>query len=155
MDESRLQSLYRRLGATRREALSADELVEALSRAGYPDEEGTVLDRLAASTAEADLLRTALQLSAESSTLSRDVTALRLSQRPRTPARRWLALAAGVGAAALLVASLREAPHQPPVTLPATAATSDAILTVSFEGAPSEASSLDEAQPIFRSDFDS
>ena len=155
MDDTRLQSLYRRLSAERQTPPSADDLAEALSRSGYPDEEGTTLDRILASPAHADLLRTALQLSPEATALSRELSALRAAPARRAPARGWMALAAAVGTAAILVATLREAPQAPMPAPSIVEQSSDAILSVSFEGTPSVATPAGDAEPIFRTDFNS
>jgi hypothetical protein len=154
MSDARLKSLYRRLAATRSDAtgIDADEIVAVLSRAGYPDQEGTPLDRLAGSNAHADIARIALALAPDAAALSHELARARAPRR-LVPARRWLALAAGVGTVAILVAGLRggpmpTAPTQQPLG-------SDVILSGSFEIAPGAEMELDEAAPIFRGDFDS
>ena len=166
MSDERLKALYRRQSARRDAALTSDDLSDALARSGYPDEEGTPLDRIAASTAHADVLRTALALGGDAAQLSRELAALR-APVSRAPARGWLALAAGMGAAAILLVTLRPGSTPAPLAVDASA-TDEAIFAVSFEtasqetilGASFEADSAAdaapaEAQAIFGGDFDS
>src|SRR5688500_8112673 len=102
-DDASLQALYRRLAArSAGKAPEADDLAAALTRAGWPDEEGTPLDRIAASPAHADVLRAALALGPEAQALSRDIALLRAPRRVAARNRRWLALAAALGAVALM-----------------------------------------------------
>ena len=169
MSDERLQSLYRRLTASHTDAsaIDADVIAEALQRHGYPDTEGTPLDRIAASADYAEVLRVALALAPEATALSREVADLRRPQRlTSTPARRWLALAAGVGGLAVVFAMLRGGPQPgltPVATLPSDtilsvsfeSAPSDRILSVSFESRPGNIVDIEEAKPIFRGDFDS
>ncbi len=169
MSDERLQSLYRRLTASHAEAsaIDADVIAEALQRHGYPDTEGTPLDRIAASPDGAEVLRVALALAPEAAALSREVAALRRPQRhASTPARRWLALAAGVGGVAVVFVMLRGGPQPdltPVATLPSDtilsvsfeSAPSDSILSVSFESAPGNTIDVEQALPIFGGGFDS
>lgn len=158
MSDIRLQSLYRRLTAPRAEvgAIEADAIVEALQRHGHPDEEGTVLDRIAGSAAEADVLRVALALTPDAQALSQEVAALRsASRQSRAPARRWLAVAASVGAVAVLFAMLRVGPHPMQAPVPAASPPSDDIFSVSFESPAGERVEMETDTPIFRADFDS
>lgn len=169
MSDERLQSLYRRLTASPADAsaIDGDVIADALQHHGYPDTEGTPLDRIAASADHAEILRVALALAPEASALSREVAALRRPQRhTSTPARRWLALAAGVGGLAVVFAMLRGGPQPsltPVVTLPSDtilsvsfeSAPSESILSVSFESAPKEGDGMGEASPIFHGGFDS
>lgn len=156
MTDERLQSLYRRMTAAPagEGAVGADDLVDALSRSGYPDQEGTPLDRIAASAVHADLLRAAQALAPDAAQLSREVAALRAPRAARLARPRWLALAAGVGAAAVLVTGLRlaQSPTGPAHEL--VAQPSDEIWSASFETAPQTASAQD-AQPLFSGGFDS
>jgi hypothetical protein len=146
-DDARLQALYRRLTASA--ALpQSDDLAQVLGRAGFPDEEGTPLDRVAASSLQADLLRTVMALEQDADELRRGVAALRAPRRA-AGARRWLAAAAALGAVAVLVTGLR--PGTPPPAAPADA-THDMILSASFESAPA---SRDPEPPIFAASFDS
>lgn len=166
MSDERLKSLYRRLSARRDATLTADDMSDALGRSGYPDEEGTPLDRIAASAAHADVLRSVLALGGDAAQLSRELAALR-TPVSRAPARGWLALAAGVGAAAILLLTLRPGSTPAPLAVDASA-TDEAIFAVSFEtasqetilGASFEAGSAADAAPaesqaIFGGDFDS
>lgn len=169
MSDERLQSLYRRLTATHADAslIDADVIAEALQRHGYPDTEGTPLDRIAASADHAEVLRVALALAPEATELSREVAALRRPQRHTSaPARRWLGLAAGVGGLAVVFAMLRDGPQPGPTpvaTLPSDtilsvsfeSAPSNSILSVSFESAPRDGDGIGEASPIFHGGFDS
>lgn len=162
MSDIRLQSLYRRLTATRAEAqtIDADAIVEALQRHGHPDEEGTVLDRIAASAAEADVLRVALALVPDATALSLDISAVRAAARnasrsARAPARRWLAIAASVGAIAVVFTMLRVGPQPMQAPAPGTSQPSDEIFSVSFESPPGQRVQMESDAPIFRADFDS
>jgi hypothetical protein len=166
MNDEQLKSLYRRLAGRHDASLSADELAEAISRSGYPDEEGTVLDRIARSQGHADVLRVAMQLGDDATQLSRDVVALRTPVR-RTPTRAWLALAAGVGAAAVVAVALRPGTSPAPMTTNAAgadapilsasfeAASRDSIWVASFETDAEREAAPSEAQAIFDGDFDS
>jgi hypothetical protein len=161
MNDERLQSLYRRMTATRADArpIDADDLVEAMSRSGYPDVEGTPLDRIAASSEQAELLRIALALAPDAQALSRDVAALRAPARRAPARRRWLALAASVGAAAVLFAGLRgEAPRAPDAAevVITQAPPTDRITSASFETAAQTVDGADASQaPLFSGGFDS
>lgn len=151
-DEARLQALYRRLTAdTGGEAPRAEDLAAALTRAGWPDEDGTPLDRIAASPAHADVLRAALALGPDAEALSRDIAALRAPRRAVAPHRRWIALAAALGAVALLTSGLRDS--VPPASAPH-AMGSENLLSASFESGPEEAPESDD-EVLFSADFDS
>jgi hypothetical protein len=155
MNDARLKSLYRQLTADApRDGIAVADVFEPLSRSGYPDEEGTPLDRIAASAAHADVLRATLALEADSVALARELAALRAPRRAPA-ARRWLALAAGVGAAAILVVGLR--PGTPPVEVSDADMASATILSVSFDSPPPQEnpSRASEAAPIFSGGFDS
>jgi hypothetical protein len=120
MNDADLKSLYRRMTRNPAAGVDADEMHDALSRSGAADIEGTPLDRIAASAAHADLLRAALALAPDATMLSREVAALRAPRRVG-PARGWLALAAGVGSAAILIAALRPGTGPVPVAVEAEA----------------------------------
>ena len=153
MNDADLKSLYRRMTRNPATGVDADEMHDALSRSGAADIEGTPLDRIAASAAHADLLRAALALAPDATMLSREVAAARAPRRVG-PARGWLALAAGVGSAAILIAALR--PDASPVPIAVEAEASQGIFSMSFESAPIESKAdLDEVAPIFNADFDS
>jgi hypothetical protein len=152
MNDESLKSLYRRHTATRADAsLDADALAQLLGRAGDADVEGTPLDRLATSPAQADIVRTALALAPDAQALSRDLGALRAPGVRPSARRGWLALAAGVGSAALLVTMLRDAPR--PDALPDAPLAAESIMSASFEASVAAVDA--DAQPIFRADFDS
>lgn len=158
MDESRIKALYRQHTAAARE-LDADALVETLGRHGYPDVEGTPIDRIAASALQSDVLKLVMELGPDAQQLSRDVAALR---RPKQHAgsalvRRTLALAAGVGALAVLFSTLQGGGHPGAVGGSLQDGT-QSIMSGSFEpGAESqhERIELQGAAPIFKGDFDS
>lgn len=159
MNDADLKALYRRMTRDLRADFDADTVAEPLARSGYPDVEATPLDRVATSAAHADLLRVAQSLSSDAAALSREVAALRAPRRVGM-ARGWLALAAGVGSAAILIAALRPDHASMPVAVEAPAAAeSGEIFSMSFESAVSdpavEGDELDEAAPIFNADFDS
>lgn len=166
MSDERLKSLYRRLSARRDATLTADDMSDALGRSGYPDEEGTPLDRIAASAAHADVLRSVLALGGDAAQLSRELAALR-APVSRAPARGWLALAAGVGAAAILLVTLRPGSTSTPLAVDAAApdeaifavsfeaASQETILGASFEAGPAAEAAPAESQAIFDGDFDS
>lgn len=154
MNDADLKHLYRRMTRDIAPELDAGAVAEPLARSGYADVEGTPLDRVAASAAQADLLRTALALGPDAAALARDVAALQRTRRPG-PARAWLALAAGVGSAAILIAALR--PDVAPAPATVEAQDEQAIFSMSFEGATATAAHIepDEAGPIFNAGFDS
>ena len=163
MTDERLKTLYRQMTATRAAQLSsldADTVAQPLQQHGFGDEEGTALDRIADSALHADVLRTAAELGPEAETLSREMARLRTPvARPwGAAARRGLALAAGVGALAVLFAALRIDPVSQP--LPATAAQqalpeAEVILSASFEAAPDAHDTASKQQSIFGGGFDS
>src|SRR5688500_4736601 len=108
-DDARLQALYRRLTARAPgDAPAAEDMAAALTRAGWPDEDDTPLDRIATSPAHADILRAALALGPEAERLSREIAGLRAPRRTAARNRRWLALAAALGAVALMTSGLRD-----------------------------------------------
>lgn len=157
--DDRLKALYR--AATSRGApadIDADTLAQVLQRSGWPDEENTPLDRVAASALHADIVRLAMELGPEAEALAREVNALRKPQaapaRHPGAARSWMALAAGVGAAALLIAGLGQLPS--PQT-PVDPMGSDAILSASFENGDDGQADPAPAEPdaIFGGGFDS
>jgi hypothetical protein len=155
MNDARLKSLYRQLTADApRDGIAVADMLEPLSRSGYPDVEGTPLDRIAASAAHADVLRAAMMLDADSTALAHELAALRAPRRAPA-ARRWLALAAGVGAAAILVVGLR--PGTPPVEVSDADMDSATILSVSFDSPPPPENQAQprDAAPIFSGGFDS
>lgn len=156
MDDNRLKALYRQHTATARE-LDVDAMHDALGRHGYPDVEGTPVDRIAASALQSDVMRLVMELGPDAEALSRDVAALRRPQRAAPVlVRRTLALAAGVGGIAVVFAMLHgagqpgaesfQSPHH------------GSIMSGSFEkGMQSQQDRIEiqEAAPIFKGDFDS
>jgi hypothetical protein len=160
MTDARLQELYRRLNATR-DDVTADDVSDALGRHGYPDVEGTALDRIATSTAHADILRTVMALAPDAEAFARDAAQLRAPSRPqsRPLARRFVALAAGIAALGMVVVMQRaaDAPTLPEGVQEA----NQVILSASFESSgtfestPAEQMQVDDAGAIFGGDFDS
>jgi hypothetical protein len=156
--DDRLKALYR--ASTRRaaDAVPGQDIEQAIGRSGWPDEENTPLDRIAGSALHADILRVVMELGPEAEALSRDVAKLRQPQA--APARRpgaargWMALAAGMGTAAVLIAgmgSLSRPDQANPLPMG-----SDVILSASFESGPADTgSALQEPEAIFQGDFDS
>lgn len=160
MDEARLKSLYRRHTDANR-TVDADAMHEALSRHGFPDVEDTAIDRIAASSVQSDVLRLVMALGPDAEQLSRDVAAVRRDSQRSTRAlpflRRGLAVAAGVGALAVLFTLVHSGSqpgsigHEMPVA-------GQSIMSGSFErGAESVQAEVEiqHAAPIFRGDFDS
>ena len=153
--DDRLKALYRASsrGAGR---VHEGDVEAALGRSGWPDEENTPLDRIAASAAHADVLRVVMALEDDAKELSRAVSALlqpaRSQLRRPGAARTGFALAAGVGAAALLIAGLGRLPSPPSQEA---AMGSEVILSASFDGPGDSDSSPQEPQAIFGGGFDS
>lgn len=166
MSDERLKVLYRRLAARHDAALDAADLSDAMARSGYADAEGTALDRIAGSAAHADVLRTVMELRDDAACLSREVKALQAPVR-RVPARAWLALAAGVGAVAILVVAMRPGSAPAPIASGAPSpeeaifavsfetASQDTIMGASFETGAAPGQAPAESQAIFGGDFDS
>ena len=156
MDEFRIKSLYRRHTETDR-ALDADALQEAISRHGFPDEEGTAIDHIAASALQSDVLRLVMELGPDAEAFSRDVAALRKPKHRALPfLRRGFAVAAGVGALAVLFSVMQGGGH--PGAVGDAMPVSQSIMSGSFErGAESVQAEVEiqHAAPIFRGDFDS
>lgn len=155
--DDRLKALYRASTARVPADLDADTVAQVLQRSGWPDEEGTPLDRVAASAAHADIVRLVMELGPEAEALSRDVNAARRS--PVVPMRRpgalrgVFAMAAGVGAAAVLIAGLGQLPT---AQAPVAPGASDVILSASFEsGTDDDVVAPAEPAPIFNGGFDS
>ncbi len=156
MDESRIKALYRRHTEST-QALDIDAVHASLGRHGFPDQEDTAIDRVAANAMQADVLRLVMALGPDAEALRRDVAALR---RPRHAVpqflRRGLALAAGVGALAVLFAVTHNGPR--PGAMDASPASSQSIMSGSFEPGMESAQDrieLQTAAPIFSGDFDS
>lgn len=160
MDELRIKSLYRRHTEANR-ALDADALQEALGRHGFPDEEGTALDCIAASAVQADVLRLVMELGPDAEQFSRDVAALRKPKHRALPfLRGGFAVAAGVGALAVLFSLMQHGPMRGgyPAGADTAMPVSQSIMSGSFEqgsAAQQERVDLQDAAPIFSGDFDS
>lgn len=161
MTDERLKTLYRQMTATRAadlSAIDADTVAQPLLQHGFADEEGTALDRVAASTLHADVLRTAAELGPDAADLSREITRLRAPvARPwAAAARRGLALAAGVGALAVLFATMRvDHATQPAAVQQQAQPEAEVILSASFETAPPRNQDASGQQSIFGAGFDS
>jgi len=171
MTDDALKHAYRRLCAragNRPDDLSDGDTLAALSRGqsldGARDE---ALAMTAESTRNADLLRALRLIAADSDALAADVARLRAPASPAIPGRaaprRWLALAASLGLAAVILAALQ--PSTGDVSAPQAAAAPASeevqaaddprqqIMVASFEAGSDPAA--ERAAKIFRSDFDS
>ena len=157
-EDDRLKALYRASLPRESAAVTDADIDQVLGRSGWPDEEDTALDRIAASPLHADVLRLVMELGPDAEELSRDLAALRKPQvvpmRRPAAARSWAALAAGVGTAAVLIAGLGSLPRpEQPGTLPGQ---SEVILSASFDGPADNGSATPhEPEAIFNGDFDS
>jgi hypothetical protein len=111
---------------------------------------------VAASPLHADIVRIVMGLGPEAEALSRELNALRRPQAlpARRPgaARRWMALAAGVGTAAVLVAGLGRLPSRHQAIGPVG---SEAILSASFESDGMADAMPGQPEDIFGGGFDS
>lgn len=155
MDDIKLKVLYRQHTAAQTD-IDVDALGDALGRHGYPDVEGTPIDRIADSALQADVLRLLAELAPDAEQLSRDVTALRRPKQTALPfLRRGLALAAGVGALAVLFTTMQHGAQPGAIDH---AGPAQSIMSGSFEPgmeSPQERIELKAAAPIFSGDFDS
>ena len=155
--DDRLKALYRASLPRDSGAVSEADIEQVLTRSGWPDEDDTPLDRLAASPLHADVLKLVMELGPEAEALSRDLAALRKPQvkapRRRALGRPWAARAAGVGSVAVLVAGVGSL--QKPGQSAAVPAQSDVILSASFDGPAEEGPAPQEPAAIFNGDFDS
>ena len=160
MNDERLIQLHRRIGRAAEAACAPrdDDVNEALSRGSWPEHDDSALDRVAASTAHADILRVVQALDADAQMLSREIASMRAPRVARVERRplRWIAMAAALGGAALLIRTLPHAPGDAMVheAIPARSAVlpQDVILSASFE---SEAPDAGLTDSIFGGDFDS
>lgn len=170
MTDDALKHAYRRLCAragNRPDDLPDGDTLAALSRGqsldGARDE---ALAMAAESTRNADLLRTLRLIAADSDALAADVARLRAPAVPAVPGRaaprRWLALAASLGLAAVILAALQPSTSDQGAGQVASAPVSEEvkaaeprqqIMVASFEAGSDPAA--ERAAKIFRSDFDS
>ena len=164
MDEMDIRALYRRHTQARDtvlDAQAADDIAATLSRHGWPADEATPLDRVAASATASDIARIAAALGPDIDALAKEVTAARAPQRNPVQrfVRRGFALAAGIGAFAVLF-SLLPGPQQAPGAMDqALHDPGSVIMAVSFEPAESatsgERASRAGSDAIFKGNFDS
>lgn len=168
MDEARIRELYRQ-HALAQDAVHdgplAEDILAVLSRRDWPADEHGPLDRVATSALSSDIARMMAALDQDIEQLARDV---RQERAPRVVPlqrflRRGLALAAGVGAFAVLFAlvqgqgSLEPQPVPGTAQLAAEADGADVIMAVSFEAAErGQVSAAPSSQDtIFRGGFGS
>ncbi len=164
MDEMDIKALYRRHAQAHDAALdarAAEDIAATLSRHGWPADEAAPLDRVAASATASDIARIVAALGPDIDELAKEVRAARAPRR--TPmqhfVRRGFALAAGIGAFAVLF-SLLPGPQQAPGATDEPLHGSDSvIMAVSFENAEAESSgeraSRAGGEMIFKGNFDS
>ncbi len=155
MTEQRLRELYRQSVATGREPIDHETdqqtLAAVLLGGGTNEQHDAGLQRLASLPAGPALARVVAATAGDAAELARELTARRAPalRRQRWPG--WVALAAGVGAVAILALGVR---HGPVMTDPAV---DTRILVASFESdatAPDEGERGDD-RPIFSGGFDS
>lgn len=162
MDEAQIKALYRRHAQAQDMASddvqNVEDIVAMLSRSSWPVDEQTALDRVAASTAASDIARIVASLEPDIEALAHDVQQVRVPryQGVRRLMRRSLALAAGVGAFAVLFALL-PGPGGVPDAMDESFHDSNVIMAMSFENA--EAGRTMQQAPaaekvIFRGNFD-
>ena len=155
MDEARIKDLYRR-HAQATALPDADDIIEMLARHGASADEGAALDRVASSAAGTDIARVVAALGPDIQALAGAMGSARRPQvsRLRTVMRRGFALAAGVGAFAVLFA-LVPRPGQTPDAPAVSAHEPDSvIMSVSFEPIEQPRAGSHEAA-IFKGNFDS
>ncbi len=155
MDEARIKALYRRHTLAAAPLPEADDIAHMLSHHGAPADEVTALDRVAANGVASDIARLVAGLGPDIDALAGDLRQTRRTSSPlRRFARRGFALAAGVGAFAVLFALMpRPGEVAPAAPLPEA---DSIIMSMSFE--PGEASrALDNSTEtaIFKGNFDS
>lgn len=156
-----LAQLYQRMTAASTQAVDADALARLAAGQHVDEGHDASVAALACSATDATALRVALELAPASEALAHGVRGADVvTLAPRRAAVRWLAMAAGVAAVALvatLVVSPQQAADAP--TAVATAVEDDAIFTVSFEGSIAASDEAPEALPagddIFSGEFDS
>lgn len=161
MDEARIKALYRQATQAGATAPQAEDILAVLAGHGAPADEVAPLDRVAGSARDADIARTLIALEADIAALEADVAKARKPVvRPfRVVLRRSLALAAGVGAFAVLF-SLLPGPGQHEGISPDALHESDTvIMSMSFEPSEVVSRSGTSTEPssatIFRGNFDS
>ncbi|MCX7556348.1 hypothetical protein OS187_05865 [Xanthomonadaceae bacterium JHOS43] len=161
MDESQIKALYRH--HTQMQTLtdqSGDDIAAALSQHSWPVEETTALDRVAASATASDIARIVAALGPDIEALTKDI---RQTRSPRhTPlqrfVRRGFALAAGIGAFAVLFSLLPGPQQTPGATEQPLHDPANVIMAMSFEGTETIAAGEHASrtgESIFRGNFDS
>ena len=165
MDEMDIKALYRRHTQARDgrlDAQAAEDIAATLSQHGWTAEETSPLDRVAASATASDIARIVAALGPDIDALAKDMQAARAPQRSTVQrfVRRGFALAAGVGAFAVLF-SLLPGPQQVPGAMDEPLHDpGSVIMAVSFEEGAEETSSGERASrvgsaTIFQGNFDS
>ncbi len=141
MDEARIKALYRARIAQQDRGLDdqlAEDIPAALTGYGWPSDEAGPVDRIAASATAGAIMRVVAEMAPESEALAQQ---LRQARAPRKAPvglyhhlQRGFAVAAGVGAMALLFAiqtqPVNTAPEEP---VASQLRDSDIISVVSFE----------------------
>lgn len=162
MDEARIKALYR--SASRREpALDdamADDIQAVLTGYGWPADDVAPIDRVAGSTTAAAIARVVAELAPDARQMAHALSEARTPRQARRPQtlRRGFAMAAGVGAVALLFAMTIQ-PHRIQTSPVQGHESVDVISAISFENG-SDAGSISAPQTatdatIFRGNFDS
>ncbi len=164
MDEMDIKALYRQHTQTRGavlDAQAAEDIAATLSQHGWSADEVAPLDRVASSAAASDIARIVAALGPDIDALARDVQHVRAPRHGTVSrfVRRGFALAAGIGAFAV-VFSLLPSPRQAPGAIDHSAHDpGSVIMAVSFEGAedasPGERASRAGTETIFQGNFDS
>lgn len=163
MDEMDIKALYRQHTRTRGavlDAQAAEDIAATLSRHGWPVEDVAPLDRVVASAAASDIARIVAALGPEIDTLARDVQHARVPRHATVSrfVRRGFALAAGIGAFAVLF-SLLPTPQAPGALDQGQQDSASVIMAISFEGAedavPGTRASRAGRETIFQGNFDS
>lgn len=163
MDESQIKALYRQHAQTHDTVLddqATDDITMMLSQHGWPAEEHGPLDRVAASATASDIARLVAALGPDIETLAQDVRQLQAPRRTTMQrfVRRGFALAAGIGAFAVLF-SLLPGPQQAPGAIDDPLRDpGSVIMAVSFESAEIGSAKRPErgnGESIFRGNFDS
>ena len=157
MDEARIKALYRRHTEANGAQPDAEDLIEMLSRHGAPADEATALDRVAASALACDIARTVAALGPDIASLAGQLRSQRAPQvgRLRTVARRGFALAAGVGAFAVLFALMPRPGHAPGAPAAPVQEQDSVIMSMSFEPADEGRATAVPEAGIFKGNFDS
>lgn len=157
MDEARIKALYRRHTEANGAQPDAEDLIEMLSRHGAPADEATALDRVAASALACDIARSVAALEPEIEALAGQLRSQRMPQvnRLRTAVRRGFALAAGVGAFAVLFALMPRPGHAPGAPAAPVQEQDSVIMSMSFEPVDEGRATAAPKAGIFKGNFDS